>query len=323
MGSDDHSLPRRTVVGGLAATAVSWNVGCGSQSSQEQAPLTPPPTLGAGERRLGRTGASVAPVSLGGEGVLRTTGENRTGIDMVEAALEAGASYCDTAPAYGDSQDYSGAAFRNAGQGARDRVFLATKTHLRDRDQSLRLLDESLERLGTDRVDLWQLHDVRNVETLDTIFGNRGAIQAMRAARDDGRVRHLGITGHFDPRVLVEALRRFDFDSVLVPINPADPLRKPFLPTVVAEARRRDVAVIGMKVFAKGRVLRAGVATPEECLRYATAFADTCIVGCDTATQARSNLALGARIQPMNAEERTALEARFAAHAGRFDYFKG
>src|SRR5256885_9663450 len=128
-------------------------------------------------RMLGRTGAQVLPVSLGGEGILRTTGRAREAVPVILEALRLGVRYCDTAPAYQQSQDYYGAAFRQAGAGARERVFLASKVHLRTRDEALRLLDDSLRRLGTSHLDLWQLHDLRDREELDRIFAKGGALE--------------------------------------------------------------------------------------------------------------------------------------------------
>ncbi|MGC4079557.1 MAG: aldo/keto reductase [Rubrivivax sp.] len=110
------------------------------------------------ERTLGRTGASIEAVSLGGEGILRTRGRTSEAAAMILAALEHGVRYCDTAPAYDDSQIYYGEAFRRS-PGARDRVFMASKTHERTRDGALALLEDSLRKLGTDRIDLWQMHD--------------------------------------------------------------------------------------------------------------------------------------------------------------------
>jgi len=104
----------------------------------------------------------VLPVSLGGEGVLRTTGRSREAVPLILEALRLGVRYCDTAPAYQQSQDYYGAAFREAGSSSRRSIFLASKTHDRTREGSLRLLDNSLRRLGTDYLDLWQLHDLRD-----------------------------------------------------------------------------------------------------------------------------------------------------------------
>src|SRR4051812_9476517 len=163
----------------------------------------------AAGRLLGRTGAQVLAVSLGGEGILRTTGRAKEAVPVILEALRLGVRYCDTAPAYQQSQDYYGAAFRAAGAAARDGVFLASKTHERTRDQALRLLDDSLRRLGTDRLDLWQMHDLREMHELDVMCGKGGALEAAAEAKRDGRVRFVGLTGHHDPEVLVAAMRRF------------------------------------------------------------------------------------------------------------------
>jgi aryl-alcohol dehydrogenase-like predicted oxidoreductase len=274
------------------------------------------------ERTLGKTGASVLPVSLGGEGILRTTGRAREAVPVILEALERGVRYCDTAPAYQQSQDYYGEAFRQAGAGARERVFLASKTHERTRDRALRLLDDSLRRLQTTWLDLWQMHDLRDREELEVLFGKGGALEAALAARADGRVRHIGLTGHHDPQILLEAMGRFRFDSVLVAINPADPRRLPFLPTVVAEARRQGMGVVGMKVLAAGLLVRDGVAAAPELIRYAASLADTVIIGCGSPAEVRENLAAAQGFVPMTPAEMRALEGRVAPRAERYDYFK-
>jgi aryl-alcohol dehydrogenase-like predicted oxidoreductase len=273
-------------------------------------------------RTLGKTGASVEAVSLGGEGILRTRGRHADAVPMIVEALRLGVRYCDTAPAYDQSQDYYGEAFRAAGPGARDRVFLASKTHARSRDGALRLLDDSLRRLGTDHLDAWQLHDLRSREDLDQIFGQGGAIEAVEQARADGRVRFVGITGHHDPAILVEAMRRYPVDTVLCAINPADPRHAPFVSTVVTEARQRGVGVIGMKVMAAGVLLRDRAATPAELIRYASSMVDTVIIGCSSIAEVRMNLEAGRNQTDMTEAERRALEARIAPRAARYDTFK-
>ncbi len=275
-------------------------------------------------RPLGKTGALVEAVSLGGEGILRTHGREREAVPMILEALRLGVRYCDTAPAYAQSQDYYGIAFKQAGKAARDSVFLASKTHVRDRDGALRLLDDSLRRLGTDRLDLWQLHDLREMAELDEMFGKGGVIEAVERAKADGRIRFVGITGHHDPAVLVEAMRRYPVDTVLCAMNPADSRRMPFLSTVVPEAKKRGIGIIGMKIMGHGRILQDGGATPEELIRYAMSFADTSIVGCSSIEEVRENL-LAARKEStlaLKEEERSALEARIRPRAERYDYFK-
>ena len=323
MGDETRAMGRRELLAGLAAVGV---VGCGG--SREDGPMTPTaapapsPSAPARvqDRVLGRTGVAVEAVSLGGEGILRTHGA-AAAVPMLHAAFRAGVRYCDTAPAYAGSQDYYGEAFRTM-PGARDRVFLATKTHARDRDGALRLLDDSLRRLGTDRVDLWQMHDLRDEDELDVIFGRGGAIEAAQRARDDGRIRFVGLTGHQHPGILVEAMRRFDFDTVLLPINPADRRHLPFLATVVPAARERRMGVIGMKVMAAGRLLQDGTATPEECIRYGAAFADTVIIGCSSAAEVEQNLRIGRSLPAYTPAEQREIEARIAPVASRYDTFK-
>ena len=332
----ERSTTRRDLLGTVAKVAALAAVsGCSSSSTEGQpsaAPVpTPPPSPAATEvpmksqdlKPLGKTGALVEAVSLGGEGVLRTTGRERDAVPVILEALRLGVRYCDTAPAYAQSQDYYGAAFREAGKEARDRVFLASKTHARDRDGALRLLDDSLRRLGTDRLDLWQLHDLRELSELDEIFGKGGAIEAVEKAKAEGRVRFVGITGHHDPAILVEAMRRYPVDTVLCAMNPADPRRMPFLTTVVPEAKKRGVGIIGMKIMGAGRLVADRAASPAELVRYAASFADTSIVGCSSIEEVRQNLA-AARVdlRPMTSDERAALEARVAPRASRYDYFK-
>lgn len=282
----------------------------------------PVPQNAEGTRVLGKTNVPVEMFSLGGEGILRTQGREREAVPMILEALKLGVKYCDTAPAYAGSQDYYGVAFREAGKGARDKVFLATKTHERTRDGALRLLDDSLRRLGTDRVDLWQLHDLRSLGDLDAIFSKGGAIEAVATARADGRIRFVGITGHHDPAILVEAMRRFDFDTVLCAMNPADPSRSPFLTTVVPEARKRNMGVIGMKALAVGRLVADGRARADELIRYAASFADTVIIGCKTPEEVRSNVEVARTSTVLDQAERVSLETRIAPVASMYDTFK-
>lgn len=328
MNKDEIS--RRAALSVVAAAAMT---GCeatssrtsGNAASTAAAPSVPQSVgvgIGEGLRTLGRTGARVEAVSLGGEGILRTWGREAEAVPMILEALAQGVRYCDTAPAYAGSQDYYGAAFRQAGKGAREKVFLASKTHERTRDAALRLLDESLRRLGTDHLDLWQLHDLRELGELDTIFGKGGAIEAVEIAKKDGRIRFVGITGHHDPAILVEAMRRYDVDTVLCAMNPADPARLPFLTTVVPEARRRGVGVIGMKVMAAGRILQAGDATPEELIGYGAHFADTVIVGMRSPAEVRQNLGIARSLVPKAEAELRALERRLGPRAEEYAYFK-
>jgi len=272
-------------------------------------------------RTLGSTGIDVEAVSLGGEGILRTHGREHAAVTMIHEALRAGVRYCDTAPAYDESQEYYGAAFRSMA-GARDRVFLASKTHERRKIPALSLLEGSLRALGTDHVDLWQMHDLRTHADLDAIFAPNGAIEAAEHAKKAGKIRFVGLTGHHDPEILLAAMERYDFDSVLLPVNAADPARIPFISTVIPLARKKGMGVVGMKVMAAGRLPGEGAATAEECIRYAMAHADTLIIGCSSPAEVQENLRIGRTATAMGAEEQRALEARLAAKAARYAYFK-
>jgi len=243
-------------------------------------------------------------------------------VAVIHRALDQGVNYCDTAPAYAGSLDYYGAALGER----RRQIFLASKTHDRTRDGSLRLLDESLKRLRTDHLDLWQLHDLRTSSDLKTIFGHGGALEALLQAREDGRVRFLGLTGHHDPAILLEAMGRFDFDTVLVALNVADTHRLSFARTVLLEAARRGMGVIGMKVYAAGVLLHSGSAplTPGEAMGYVLSLpgVSTVIIGCSSPAEVDENARVARTFQPFDKPTMCSLEERTHALAGVFTSYK-
>ena len=153
-------------------------------------------------RVLGKTGIKVTSFGLGGEGALRTYGRMKEAVAVIHKALDLGVTYFDTAPAYSQSQDYYGEAI----QGRRKNIFLASKTHDRTKDGSLHLLDDSLKRLRTDHLDLWQFHDLRTIDDLNEIFSKDGTLKAALKAKEQGLIRFIGITGHHDPQILLEAV---------------------------------------------------------------------------------------------------------------------
>jgi aryl-alcohol dehydrogenase-like predicted oxidoreductase len=280
------------------------------------APISSMPT-----RPLGRTGHHVTLFALGGEGVLRTHGHTAEAVAVIERALDLGVNYCDTAPAYASSIDYYGAALGDR----RNQIFLASKTADRTRDGSMRILDDSLKRLRTTHLDLWQLHDLRTMAELDTIFSRRGAIHALVEAREHGRVRFLGFTGHHDPAVLVEAMQRFDFDTMLVALNVADVHRLSFARTVLPAAARRGLGVIGMKVFAAGSLVGpGGLCTPEEAMHYVLSLAgvSTTIIGCRTPAEVDVNVRTACKFVQLKEESMTALEARAQMRQAEFTSYK-
>lgn len=271
-------------------------------------------------RPLGRTGAHVTIVGLGGEGVLRTWEREAEAVALIQRALDLGITYFDTAPAYSGSQDYYGAALG----GRRRGIFLASKTHDRTRDGSLRLLEESLRRLRTDHLDVWQLHDLRTIDELDAIFGRGGAIHALEEARRDGRVRFLGVTGHYDPAVLVEALRRYPFDTALVALNAADRSRLSFVERLLPAAAEAAAGVIGMKVVARGALLRPdGVPTMREALGYVLSQpVSTVIVGFRSTEELEEAVRLAKEFAPLAPDEMDRLERLARPYADEVNWFK-
>ncbi len=269
-------------------------------------------------RTLGKTGCAVTIFGLGGEGVLRTHGRTKEAVRVIERALDLGVTYCDTAPAYASSMDYYGTALRER----RSQVFLASKTHDRSRDGSLRILDDSLRRLRTDHLDLWQLHDLRTKGDLDRIFAKGGALEALLQARQERRVRYMGLTGHHDPAILLEAMRRFSFDTVLVALNAADGHRLPFIPTVLAEAHKQNMGVIAMKTLAGGRM--PSVMSPAEALGYVWSLpgVSLAIVGCSTPDEVEENVRAAQEFAILPDADMRELEARTNTRAAELAYFK-
>ncbi len=274
------------------------------------------------ERPLGRTGHNVRLFSLGGQATLERYGTRDESIAIINRAIDLGVNYIDTAAAYGRgiSQSHIGEVMATR----RDEVFLASKTHDRTRDGSLRLLEESFRLLRTDHLDLWQLHNVRTEEQLDRIFGRNGAIEALQQARDEGVVRFLGITGHYDPATLIKALNRFDFDTVLMALNPADRHFLPFTAELLPLAVQKEMGIIAMKIPARGRLFREdGLTSMRDALSWVLTYpVSTVIVGCDTVEQLEQNVSIGADFQPLSDEEMARIEGLTAGYAADAAFFK-
>jgi len=306
-----HKVSRREFVAVGAAGAAALGL------SRPPAAIPPMP-----ERPLGRTGHRVRLFSLGGQATLEQPGTRDESVAIISRALDLGVNYIDTAAAYGRgiSQTYIGDVMATR----RNEVFLATKTHDRSRDGSLRLLDDSLRRLQTDHLDLWQLHNIRTTDDLDRIFAADGAIEALRRARDDGTTRFLGITGHYDPEVLMDGLGRFDFDTILMALNAADRHHLSFIESVLPLANRQGLGVIGMKVPARGRLFReGGLTTMRDAMHYVlTLPVSTVIVGCDTVGQLEDNVALARQFSPLPPGELARIEALTAGYAADAAFFK-
>jgi hypothetical protein len=305
---------------GLAGTA-GLGLGLGLFARRDAALAAGPTGDAMPSRPLGRTGHQVAIFSLGGQATLEQTGRGsrEDSVAIIHRALDLGVNYCDTAPLYGPSQDYYGEVMK----ARRREVFLASKTDERSRDGSLRLLENSLKRLQTDHLDLWQLHHIGSMNDLNAAFSKGGAVEALVAARDQKMVRFVGITGHYDPATLLEGIRRLDFDCILMALNAADRHHLPFQEELLEEAVGKKMGIIGMKVPARGRLLQEAGLTMKECVEYVWSLpVSTVIIGCDSIRQLEENVALARDFRPLAAGAMARIEARTRDTAKRCAWFK-
>jgi len=271
-------------------------------------------------RILGKTGQKVTVLGLGGEGVLRTFGHDKEARALVNRALDLGVTYCESARAYSGSEAYYGKALGERRNG----IFLTSKSHARDKSGALAHLHETLKNMRTDHLDLWQVHDVREEGELAELFGPHGAIEAFAEAKQQGKTRFIGVTGHHDPSILRKCLERFDFDTVLMPVNPGEPQHQSFLTGVLPLAREKDMGVIGMKVYFRGLASKLPqYTTLEPFLRFALSQPVTNIViGCDDLAQLEQNAAFARAFEPMTSEEQQALVSDIAPFARKLMYYK-
>ncbi|MFQ5736880.1 MAG: aldo/keto reductase [Thermodesulfobacteriota bacterium] len=267
------------------------------------------------KRRLGRTGAEVTILGLGGEGVLRSQGRDKEAANLISAALDLGINYMESARAYGDSEAYLGASLK----GRRDKVFLATKSHARDKKGALAHLEESLANLKTDYLDLWYLHDMRTEADIEAVTAPGGALDAFKEAKDRGLVKFIGVTGHEEPQVIKKCIEAFDFDVTLVPVNPAEPQYKCFLEEIVPAAGGKDVGIVGMKVYLRGRI-----EAPKKLLfNYAlTQPIATAAIGCDNVEQLNENAEIASTFFTLKYREVQRLNEIISPYARELMYYK-
>jgi aryl-alcohol dehydrogenase-like predicted oxidoreductase len=272
------------------------------------------------KRKLGKTGAEVTILGLGGEGILRTFGYEAAAIQLINRAIDLGVNYCESARAYAGSESYYGLALNER----RKEIFLTSKSHARDKNGALEHLQETLRNMRTDYLDLWQVHDVRTDDDIERIFGPRGAIEAFIEAKEKGFTRFIGVTGHQDPFVIKRLIEMFDFDTVLAPVNPAEPSYKSFLQEVIPAANEKQMGIIGMKTYFRGFAAKLPFySTMEPFLRFALSQPiTTAVIGCDSTAQLEANAAFASAFSPMSDEEIQALTDRVAPYAGSLMYYK-
>ena len=262
------------------------------------------------ERILGKTQINLPVLGLGGAGQtpISHQGGEAEAIALIEKALELGIKYYDTAASYGPSEERFGKVLPSW----RDRIYLNSKTAARDYDGAWRELERSLKRLGTDYLDSWQLHHVSFTEELDTIFSDRGAIKAVEEAKEQGLIKFSGITGHHEPEVIAEGLRRYDFDTTLISLNAADVHHpRPFSRTVLPVAREKNVGVIAMKVPAYGRLLKPGIlSSMEQAMGYSLSLPGVhcCIIAAENPEQLESNVTVARNYTPLDTAQMTQIE---------------
>lgn len=284
-----------------------------------QTPSAPVPL-----RPLGRTGAQVSMLALGGAHFIR--GSEDEGVRLAHEAIDLGVTFFDNAWEYNKTR--SETVMGNALQGRRDKVFLMTKvcTHGRGKAVALRQLEQSLRRLRTDYLDLWQIHEVNCAQDHDDLFVDGGVAKALLEARRQGKVRFIGFTGHTDPQVHARVLaRRFPFDTCQLPLNVFDASFKSFEQLVLPELVRQGIAPIAMKTLCgRAEPVSAGLVRAEEALRYVWSLPVATIVsGMESVAQLRQNVESARRFTPYAPDEMQALRRRVAASAdGRFEYYK-
>jgi predicted aldo/keto reductase-like oxidoreductase len=276
-------------------------------------------------RPLGKTGSSIPILGLGGGHLLNTSDEE--GERIVQEAIQGGLTFFDNAWDYYNNR--SEAVMGKALKGRRHEVFLMTKmcTHGRGKKIGMRHLEQSLRRLGTDYLDLWQIHEVGCDDEPERIFQKGGAIEALAEAKRQGKVRYIGFTGHKSPAVHLKMLSYgFPFDTCQLPLNVFDATYSSFEQQVLPELLRQGIAPIAMKsLCGHGKPIEQGLLTVEEAMRYTLSLpVSTLVSGINSREVLRQNMAIIRRFVPMTHEEMVQLRHRVSAHArdGQFEEYK-
>jgi hypothetical protein len=346
---EKKNISRRDFIGnGLAAaTVVTVGNSIPAMSADkvpfkgsDEDPFNPVTFSAMPTRSLGKTGYKVGVLSLGGQATLEIKGREEESEKIINRAIDLGINYIDTAASYG-----GGVSQLNIGRVMKTRrkeVWLSTKTHDRTYDGSMRLLEESLKNLQTDHIDTWQLHNVQRQDQVDQIFKADGAIKAMEKAKAEGMVRNIGITGHFEPLVLLEAIKRYPFDSILLAVNAADVHYLSFKNYLLPEALKQGIAIIGMKVTTRSRILstwtpppaeeqtdarlrtsKPGTITIREALTYNMSMpVSTTIIGVDSTAQIEENVKIASEFSPLSQAQLEEIEIKTLPVVRQALYFR-
>lgn len=266
-------------------------------------------------RKLGRTGEMLSIIGLGGHTLALAPTEEEA-IRIVHEAVDAGINLMDNAWEYhkGRAETLMGKAL----QGLRDRVFLMTKvcTHGQGKDLALQMLEESLQRLQTDHLDLWMIHQLEKESEVEAAFAPGGVIEALEEAKKQGKIRYIGFTGHRDPAVHLAMLRHnYPFDAVLMPVNCFEAHRRGFRSEVLPELNRQNIGVLGMKSLGgtPAKAVTEGKVTAREAIRFSLSQPITTqVLGMSSLQNLRDNLAIARNFTPMPSAEMEQLTARLS-----------
>jgi len=279
-------------------------------------------------RPLGSTGEAVSSLALGGYHL--GLPERAEAIRLVHAAIDGGITFMDNAWEYHDGESEARMGEALAQEGYRQKVFLMTKNCAHDRTaaNSMVKLDESLRRLRTDAIDLWQIHEVVWPDDPDRIFAPGGAAEAMLKAKEQGKVRFIGFTGHKSPAIfrrMLELAPDYPWDTIQMPVSVFDWHYNSFQQEILPLAQQRGIGVIGMKSLAAGRVVAESDVTPQEAIAYSLSLpVSTLCVGVDSMAVLDQDLAIGRGFAPLPGAELERIRAKAHRHAwdGRHERFK-
>ena len=276
-------------------------------------------------RQLGSTGLLVSAIGLGGWHLALKHVDEPLSFRIVRTAIDRGITFMDNSWDYneGESEIRMGKALAD---GYREKVFLMTKIDGRSKKEATRQLNESLKRLKVDTIDLVQHHEILRFEDPHRIFDEDGAHAALIEARQAGKLKYIGFTGHKDPQIHlymleVAALNDFRFDAVQMPLSVMDAHYRSFEKLVLPELVKNKIAVLGMKSMANGILLNSNTATPKECLRYALSLPTSVVItGIDNIKILDQAFEVARTFQPLTSEERQSLLAKTAKAASKGEY---
>ena len=318
---DCGAMNRRDFVQSVVATGIGVGMGAQAWAAETKSGEMP-------YRTLGRTGEKVSAIGLGGFHI-GVPKDEEEGIRIIRSAIDRGITFLDNCWDYhdGGSEIRMGKALRD---GYRGKVFLMTKIDGRTRQLAARQIDESLQRLQTDRIDLMQHHEVIRMEDPDRIFAEEGAMEAVVAAKKAGKIRYIGFTGHKDPVVHLRTLEiaaqhKFRFDAVQMPLNVMDAHFRSFEQQVMPVLVKEGIGVLGMKPLASGAILQTKTASATECLHYALNLPTSVVItGMDSMKILDQAVEAVRTFKPMSKEQLETLLSRTAqaAATGNYERFK-